>query len=95
MFVLFGGVFSLQWRHSERDDVSTRQPHDCLLKHLFKAQIKENTKAPRHWPLCGEFPVTGEFPTQRATNAENVSIWWRHHVEMYHDMGDVVYQTKF
>ena len=27
-------------------------------------------------------PVTGEFPTQRASNAENVSIWWRHHVYM-------------
>ena len=25
-------------------------------------------------------PVAGEFPTQRATNVENVSIWWRHHV---------------
>ena len=25
----------------------------------------ENIKAPRHWPL--------------ASNAENVSIWWRHH----------------
>ena len=24
-------------------------------------------------------PVTGEFPTQMACNAENVSIWWRHH----------------
>ena len=23
--------------------------------------------------------VTGEFPLQRATNAENASIWWRHH----------------
>ena len=23
---------------------------------------------------------TGEFPAQRASNAENVSIWWRHHV---------------
>ena len=22
---------------------------------------------------------TGEFPTQRASNVENVSIWWRHH----------------
>ena len=27
----------------------------------------------------GISPVTGEFPTQRASNAENVSIWWRHH----------------
>ena len=23
--------------------------------------------------------MTGEFPTQMASNAENVSIWWRHH----------------
>ena len=29
--------------------------------------------------LCGEFTGTGEFPTQRASYAENVSIWWRHH----------------
>ena len=26
--------------------------------------------------------VTGEFPAQKASNAENVSIWWRHHVRM-------------
>ena len=31
--------------------------------------------------LCeGNSPVTGEFPAKRASNAENVSIWWRHHV---------------
>ena len=24
-------------------------------------------------------PMTGEFPSQRTSNAENVSIWWRHH----------------
>ena len=31
--------------------------------------------------LCEEnSPVTGEVPAQRANNAENVSIWWRHHV---------------
>ena len=30
--------------------------------------------------LCaGNSPVTVEFPAQRASNAENVSIWWRHH----------------
>ena len=23
--------------------------------------------------------MTGEFPAHRASNAENVSIWWRHH----------------
>ena len=45
----------LQWRHCERDGVSNHQSHDCLLNRLFEAQIKENIKAPRHWPLCGEF----------------------------------------
>ena len=44
--------------------------------------MKETIKAPRHWPLCGEFTGTGEFPAQRASYAENVSIWWRHHVSM-------------
>ena len=27
----------------------------------------------------GNSPVTGEFPAQMTSNAENVSIWWRHH----------------
>ena len=44
------------------------------------AQIKENIKAPRHRPCKGNSPVTGEFPAQRASDAENVSIWWRHHL---------------
>ena len=26
----------------------------------------------------------GEFPTQRASNVENVSIWWCHHEELFH-----------
>ena len=46
---------------------------------FIQTQIKENIKARRHWPLCGEFTGTGEFPAQMASNAENVSIWWRHH----------------
>ena len=44
------------------------------------AQIKGNIKAPRHWPLCGEITGTGEFPAQVASNAENVSMSWCHHV---------------
>ena len=32
--------------------------------------------------LCAwNSPVTGEFPAQMASNAENVSIGWRHHVK--------------
>ena len=35
--------------------------------------------------LCeGKPPVTGEFPALRASNKENVSIWWRHHGKTNH-----------
>ena len=34
--------------------------------------------------LCeGNSPVTGEFPAQRASNAINVFIWWRHNVSCF------------
>ena len=52
---------------------------DLLTESLMQAQIKEDIKAPRHWPLWGEFTGTGEFPAQRASDAENISISWRHH----------------
>ena len=56
----------LEWRHNERDGVSNHQLHDCLLNSLFKAQIKASIKAPRHWPLCGEF--TGDRWIPRTTS---------------------------
>ena len=57
-----------------------KSPASRLFSQQFiQAQMTENMKAPRHWPLCGEFIGTDEFPAQRASNAENVPIWWRHH----------------
>ena len=58
--------YALQWRHNRRDSVSIHPPHDCLCNRLFRRKSKKT-------------PVTGEFPAQMASNAENVSIWWRHH----------------
>ena len=56
------------------DGVSNHQPYDCL-------QIKDNISKVHVSGLCeGISPVTGEFPPQRTSNTENVSIWWRHHV---------------
>ena len=46
---------------------------------FIQAQIKENIKAPRHWPLCGELTGDRWIPEQMASNAENISIWIRHH----------------
>ena len=40
----------------------------------------ENVKVPRHWLLCGKFTGNSWISRTRASNAEHVSIWWRHHV---------------
>ena len=71
---------SLRWRHNGRDSVSNHQPHDCLLKLLFRRRSKKTSKL-RVTGLCAwNLPGTGEFPAQMASNAENFSIWWSHHV---------------
>ena len=49
------GSASLQWRHNGRDGVSNHQPHDFFTQPCIQAQIKVIIKAPRHWPLGGEF----------------------------------------
>ena len=41
---------------------------------------------------AGNSLVTCEFPAQRASNAENVSIWWRHHAK---EIWSVSKMTKF
>ena len=69
---------ALRWRHNGRVGVSNHQSNDSLLKRLFRRRSKK-TKL-RVTGLCaGNSPATGEFPAQMASNAENVSIWWRHH----------------
>ena len=71
---------SLRWRHNRCDSVSNHQPHDCLLNRLFRSRSKKTSKL-RVTGLCaGNSLGTGEFPAQMASNAENVSIWWRHNV---------------
>ena len=66
----YSDVIMLRWR--------LKSPASPLFSQPFiQAQLKEYIKAPRHWPLWREF--TGEFPAKRASNADNVSIWWRHH----------------
>ena len=73
----------LQWRHNEHNGVLNHQPHHCLLNRLFR-QLKENIKAPRHWPLCGEFtgdrwPVNSphKWPVTRKMFPLMTSSWSR------------------
>ena len=82
---------TLQWRLNERNGVWNYQRIDCLLNRLFRRKSKETSKF-RATGLCeGNSPVTGEFPTQRTSSAENVSIWWRHHeIWVNHQQVDVM-----
>ena len=70
---------TLLWRINGRDSVSNHQPHDCLLNRLFRRRSKNTSKLFVTGLCAGNSPGTGEFPAQMASNAENVSIWWRHH----------------
>ena len=81
---------SLHWRHNGHDSVLNHQPHDCLLNPLFRRRSKKISKL-RVTGLCARnSPETGEFPAQMASNAENVSIWWRHH-DYYLDVHVCIY----
>ena len=65
---------TLQWSHNERDGVSNHQPHDYLLNRLFRHKSKKTSKL-RVTGLCAvNSPVTGEFPAQMASNAENYPV---------------------
>ena len=69
----------LQWHHNCCKSVSNHQPHDCLLSRLFRRSSKKRSKL-RVTGLCaGNSAGTSEFPAQMASNADNISIWWRHH----------------
>ena len=71
---------SIMWRHNERDGASNHQRIDCLLNRLFRRRSKKTSKFRVAGPCEGNSPVTGEFPSPWASNVENVSIWWSHHV---------------
>ena len=57
---------SLQWRNNERDGVSNHRRLYYLLNCWFRCRSKKTSK----------FRV----PAQKASKAENVSLWRRHHI---------------
>ena len=62
-----------------RDSVSNHQPHGCLLSLVFRRRSMETSKLHVNGLCAVNSLVTGEFPAQMASNAENFSTWWRHH----------------
>ena len=73
----------LQWCHDDRDGFSNHWDHDCLINHLFMTKSKKTSKLCVTGLCEGNSPVTGEFPAQRASNAENISIWWCNHDSLW------------
>ena len=71
--------FALKWHHDKRYDVSNHRRLDCSFNRLFRRRSRKISKL-RVTGLCeGNSLVTGEFPAQRASNAENAFTLWRHH----------------
>ena len=86
---------TLQWRRNERDGASNHRCLNCLLNRLLRRRSKKISK------LCGiglcerNSSGTGEFHAQRASNAENVSIWWRHHEDISWRMFTLLHPSLF
>ena len=53
---------------------------DCLLNGWYRRILKKTLKLGVTGLCEGNPPVAGGFLSQRASDAENVSIWWRHHI---------------
>ena len=74
--------YSLQWRHNGCDGVFNHRFFDCLFNRFFRCRSKRTSQS--QLSVTGLWKenslVTGEFPSQTASNARNVSIWRRHHV---------------
>ena len=67
-------------RHNERDGVSfTSLAIVYLTVYSGADQSKHQSSASLTLVCEGNSPVTNEFPSQRASDSENISIWWRHH----------------
>ena len=73
--------YTLHSRQNERDGVSNLWPLECLFNRLFRSRSKKTSKLCVTGLCEGNSPPTGEFPAQRVSNGENVSISWRHHVQ--------------
>ena len=74
----FIGHIALQWHHNWCDGISNHRHVHCLLNCLLRGRSKRTSNL-HVTDLCERnSPVTGEFRA-KASDAENISIRWRHH----------------
>ena len=81
------------WRHCNGKFITRwrlKSPASRWFAQTFvQAQVKKTSKLGVTGLCEGNLSVTGAFPSQRASNTENISIWWRHHVFLF----SIVYVT--
>ena len=70
---------TLQLRHNECDGITNHQCLHCLFNCWLRPRSKETSKLHVAGLCVGNSLVTIEFPTQKASYAENVSIWCMRH----------------
>ena len=76
------GPFSFALTHYS-DVITGAMAYRLFTQPFVQAQIKQNIKTPPRGHCKRNSPGTGEFLSQRASDAENVSTWWRHHATKY------------
>ena len=68
---------STQWRLKSQSSRLFTQP-------FIQAQIKEDIKALRHWPLWGESTSNQWIPLTKGQQRGKCLLGWRYHVETLH-----------
>ena len=89
---LIGQSLFKQWDFDTLKDISCNcdDHYNDVIMSTMASQITSLTivystfYSRRRWKKTSKLhdnsPMIGEFPTQRASNMENISIWWHHHV---------------
>ena len=70
---------ALPWRQNEHNHILNHRRLECLLNCLLRGTPKKTSKLRVNGMCEKNPPVTSGLTSQRANNAVNVSIWWRHH----------------
>ena len=83
-------ILSLQWRHNGRDGVLNQQPSLTIVySNVYSGADQRKHQSSASLAFVNSL-VTGEFPAQKASNAEDASIWLRYHgfelITCYHKM---------
>ena len=93
---------TMWWFSSHHDDVimsamaSQITSLTIVYSTVYSRRRSKKTSTLRVTGLCeGNSSVTGEFPAQRASNAENVSIWWRQHALMVPTTGNLTVSSPY